>query len=153
MGWGGINNRLFAAGLVEVASGSSSHPPGQESQEPKRLQISLFYAGLARPPKGAVGARRVWTSGLPGRTFGGLFHLLESQTLFRFSFEGARDPGSRGILMLLCYTSLEAGCWLRSQHPASGGPKPSRGEGSMQSHHSPHWGRGGGGGGDGEGGA
>lgn len=65
--WGvGINNRLFAAGLAEVASGSNSHPPGQESQEPKRLQISLFYAGLARPPKGAVGARRVWTSGLPG---------------------------------------------------------------------------------------
>lgn len=137
--------------LPEVASGSSSHPHGQccslaavglgrkrKARSPQKLQTSPFYAGLARPPRGAVGAGRVWSSGLPGNC-GVLCSHLESQTLFMFSFEGARDQGSHRILMLLL-PSLEAGCWLRSQHPTSGGPKPGRGEGSVQSHHSPHWG-------------
>lgn len=51
--------------------------------------------------------------------------------------------------MLLCYTSLEAGCWLRSQHPASGGPKPSRGGGEHAVTSQSTLGRGGGGGGEG----
>lgn len=97
--------------------GSVGSPRGQ------KLHTRPSGSGLGKDSGQAIRrearGRGVWPPRLSGQCVlgGGPEERLGSQSPFIIGFGG--DQESYGILML-SYRNLEAGCWLESQHPASG---------------------------------